>query len=338
MTTYLLIAVSALIVAAGATPLARRVAGRWGFVDRPGVRKVHHTTIPRLGGAAIYLAFIVALLAFGRLFYIRQIAGIFLGATLVSGLGLWDDRRSLMPWTKLAGQVLAAGILVLSGVQVQAAHHPVLNVLLTLVWVVGITNASNLLDNMDGLAAGSAATAATFFLLLAAMSGQYLVGMLAAGLLGACLGFLIYNVNPASVFMGDSGSLFLGFVLAAVGIKLRFPANVDFVTWMVPVLVLGLPIFDTTLVFVSRLRRGLNPLTTPGKDHTSHRLVALGYSQREAVLILCLISGACGVLATFVTQASVAEGYAVGGLVALAGLGALVWLELDPRTRVTRDR
>ena len=337
MTTYLLIAFCALVVAAGATPLARRSAPRWGFMDRPSARKVHLTTIPRLGGVAIYLGFIAALLLFGRLFYVRQLAGIFLGATLVSGLGLWDDRTGLAPWTKLVGQLLAAAILILSGVQVQAAHRPALDLLLTVVWVVGITNAMNLLDNMDGLSAGTAATAASFFLLLAAMSGQYLVGILAAGLLGACLGFLIYNVNPASIIMGDSGSLFLGFMLAAVGIKLRFPANVDFVTWMVPVLVLGLPIFDTTLVTISRLRRGLNPLTTPGKDHTSHRLVAYGYSQREAVLILCLAAGACGLLAVFVTQASIVEGYAVGGLAALAGLAALVWLEVDPRTRVKRE-
>ncbi|HOG47989.1 MAG TPA: MraY family glycosyltransferase [Anaerolineae bacterium] len=333
MTTYLLIAVSALVVAAGATPLARRAAGRLGFVDRPAARKLHSTAIPRLGGVAIYLAFIAALAAFGDRFYIRQLAGIFLGATLVSGLGLWDDRQSLAPLTKLAGQLAAAAILIASGVQVQALHQPALNVLVTVLWVVGITNAMNLLDNMDGLSAGVAATAATFFLLLAAMSRQYLVGMLAAGLLGACLGFLVYNVNPASIFMGDSGSLFLGFMLAAVGIKLRFPANVDFVTWMVPVLVLGVPIFDTTLVTVSRLRRRRNPLTTPGKDHTSHRLVALGYTQREAVLILCLISGACGLLATFVTQATTAEGYAVGALAALTGLVSLVWLE----SRVRRE-
>lgn len=337
MTTYLLIALSALVVAAGATPLARRVAARWGFVDQPSPRKLQRTAIPRLGGVAIYLAFVAALLLFGRLFYVRQLAGIFLGATVVSLLGLYDDRRALSPPVKLAGQLAAAGILVVSGVQVQAAHQPALDLLLTLLWVVGITNAMNLLDNMDGLSAGTAAIAATFFLLLAAMNGQYLVGILAAGLLGACLGFLFYNVNPASILMGDSGSLFLGFMLAAVGIKLRFPANVDFVTWMVPVLVLALPLFDTSLVIISRLRRGLNPLTTPGRDHTSHRLVALGYSQREAVLILCLASGACGLAGTFVTQATVVEGYAVGALVALAGLAALVWLEVDPRTRIRRE-
>jgi len=158
---------------------------------------------------------------------------------------------------------------------------------------------------------------------MAAMSGQYLVGALAAALLGACIGFLVYNVSPASIFMGDAGSLFLGFMLAAVGIKLRFPDNVVFVTWMVPVLVLGLPIFDTTLVFVSRLRRGLNPLTHPGKDHTSHRLVSSGMTPREAVLSLYLVSCALGVLAMYVTQASMVESYVVGGAVLAVALWRL---------------
>jgi UDP-GlcNAc:undecaprenyl-phosphate GlcNAc-1-phosphate transferase len=130
--------------------------------------------------------------------------------------------------------------------------------------------------------------------------------------------------------MGDSGSQFLGFTLAAIGIKLRFPDNSDFVTWMVPVLVMGLPIFDTTLVIVSRLRRKLNPATTPGQDHTSHRLVAAGMTHREAVLTLYVVSFVLGLLATFVTQASVVEGYIAGGLVVLAGLYALWRLERPP--------
>jgi UDP-GlcNAc:undecaprenyl-phosphate GlcNAc-1-phosphate transferase len=196
-----------------------------------------------------------------------------------------------------------------------------------MIWVVGITSALNLLDNMDGLSAGVATVASAFFLLLAAMSGQYLVGSLAAALLGACLGFLLYNFNPASIFMGDTGSLFIGFVLAAVGIKLRFPERMDIVTWMIPVLVLGVPIFDTTLVVVSRLRRGLNPATHPGKDHSSHRLVAMGLSQREAVMAICLICGTLGMLAVFLTQASIAEGYAIGAAVILAGLFGLWRLE-----------
>jgi UDP-GlcNAc:undecaprenyl-phosphate GlcNAc-1-phosphate transferase len=145
--------------------------------------------------------------------------------------------------------------------------------------------------------------------------------------LGACLGFLIYNFNPATIFMGDSGALFLGFTLAAVGIKLRFPGNVHFVTWMVPVLVMGLPIFDMTLVVFSRLRRGLNPMTTPGKDHVSHRLAKMTGSRREAVIICYLLSGVLGVIALFVTQASILEGYTVGLAVVIAGIWGIWRLE-----------
>ncbi len=198
---------------------------------------------------------------------------------------------------------------------------------------MGITNAFNLLDNMDGLSGGVAAIASAFFVLLAAMSGQYLVGALAAALLGASIGFLVYNVNPASIFMGDAGSLFLGFMLAAVGIKLRFPDNVTFVTWMIPVIVLGLPILDTTLVSLSRVRQRLNPLTTPGKDHVSHRLVNQGYTRREAVLTLYLVCSGLGVVAMYLTQATVIEGYAVGVALLLGAAYALYRLEQIPVDR-----
>ncbi|NLG29023.1 MAG: undecaprenyl/decaprenyl-phosphate alpha-N-acetylglucosaminyl 1-phosphate transferase, partial [Chloroflexi bacterium] len=226
MTRYLLIVVCAFALAAGLTPMARSAAFRLGWVAQPAPRKLHKRTMPLLGGAAIYIAFIAALTIVGDRFYVRQAVGILVGATLCSFLGLWDDRVSLPPWAKLLGQLLAALILILTGVQVQLWHLQALNVLVTLLWVLGITNAMNLLDNMDGLSGGVGAVASAFFLLLAAGSGQYLVGFLAAALLGACIGFLVYNVNPASIFMGDSGSLFLGYMLAAVGIKLRFPDNV----------------------------------------------------------------------------------------------------------------
>lgn len=326
-TTFMLIFASALVLAIGATPLARRAALRLGVLDQPNARKIHIDAIPLLGGVAIYGAFIVALLLFGDRFRLTELVGILVGASLVSFLGLWDDRRGLSPLLKLAGQFLAASVLVISGVTIGTFSWDWLNIALTLAWVVVITNALNLLDNMDGLSGGVAAVAAIFFLLLAAMNGQYLVGALSAALVGASLGFLIYNFNPASIFMGDAGSLFLGFMLAAVGIKLRFPDGVEIVTWMVPVLILGLPLFDTALVIVSRLRRHLNPLTTPGKDHVSHRLVAMGNTRREAVLICYLICAALGVVALFVTQAGIIEGYIVGGAVALVGLASLWKLE-----------
>ncbi len=327
MAPYMLILASALIIVVGSMPLVKWAAARWGFMDEPSARKVHARPTPRLGGAAIYLGCIAALLVFSDRFYVSQLVSILVGATLVSFLGVWDDRQGLRPLLKLIGQGLAAGILIASDIEVGFLHNPVLNLAATLLWVVGITNALNLLDNMDGLSGGVATVASIFFFLLAVMSGQYLVGSLAAALLGACLGFLYYNLNPASIFMGDTGSLFIGFVLAALGIKLRFPDNVDFVTWMIPLVVLGLPIFDTALVVISRLRRGRNPLTTPGKDHVSHRLVAMGATQREAVLLLYLAGCALGVVAMFLTQASVVEGYFVGGLLIISALYALWRLE-----------
>ncbi len=320
MSTYVLILASALLLAFGVTPLVQRAARRTGMVDKPSARKQHTVPTPLLGGVAIYLAVILALILLGDRFYVSQVAGIFLGATLMSFLGLWDDRRGVSPWVKLIGQFLAAGVLLLTDVRITFLPWQVLNIAATLVWVVLITNAMNLLDNMDGLSGGIAAIAALFFLLFAAMSKQYLVGALAAALVGACIGFLYYNFNPARIFMGDTGSLFLGFTLAAVAIKLRFPDNSPFVTWMVPALVLAVPLFDTSLVIVSRLRRGLNPLTTPGKDHLSHRLARFTGSPREAVLICYLLAFIAGVLATFVTQASIPEGYAVGVGVLFVGL------------------
>ena len=326
MANYMLIFASALILAIGVTPLARRLALRTGIIDRPNARKVHQVPTPLLGGVAIYSAFVLTLIMFGDREYVLQGVGILVGASLVSFCGLWDDRGRLHPLLKLLlGQPLAVIILILlSRVQVTLLPHPALNVLLTIVWVMGITSAFNLLDNMDGLSAGVAAIAAWFFLLLAVMSRQYLVAPLAAALLGASLGFLRYNFNPAQIFMGDSGALFLGFILAAIGLKLRFPASSPVVSWMIPVLVLGLPILDTSLVTISRLRRGLNPISTPGKDHVSHRLVRLGLSQREAVMALYLVAAALGGLALFVTQVTTVEAGLVGGAVLLAGAW-MVW-------------
>jgi len=326
MTPYLLMAASALMLAIGGTPVMRLVALRFGVIDRPAARKIHANPVPLLGGAAIYVAFIIVLLLFGDRRYIHEVVGIFLGATLVSLMGVVDDRWGLGSYVKLAGQLLAACILIYSGVQVRV-WGGWLDIAVTIGWVVGITNAMNLLDNMDGLSGGIAMIAAAFFTLLAALSNQYLVGALAAALAGACAGFLVYNWNPAHIFMGDTGSLFLGFLLAAVGIKLRFPSNSDTITWMIPLLVLAVPIFDTTLVFISRLRRGKNPLTTPGKDHISHRLAQLTGSRREAVLLCYLIAGAVGLSSIFITRATLIEATIVGGALLLIALYGIWWLE-----------
>ncbi len=330
ITAYTLIMLTALFLAWSATPLARRVARRTGMMDIPNARKVHTKATPLLGGVVIYLAFLGALLLFANKFYVSQVVGIFLGASLASFLGLWDDRFTISPYAKLVGQVLAALILVVSGVKVDLFHRLWLDGTLTVLWVVSLTNAMNLLDNMDGLSGGVALIASATFVLLAAGSGQYLVGALAAAMAGASLGFLVYNFNPASIFMGDSGSLFLGFMLAALGIKLRFPTNVYTVTWMIPPIVLGVPLFDTTLVVVSRLRRGLNPLSTPGKDHFSHRLVYLGYTKREAVLLIYLLSGALGEVALFITRAGAVESYFLGALLLIVAVWGIWRLEQVP--------
>ncbi len=329
MSIAMLVFAGALILAISSTPLARYLAPRLGLIDQPSARKVHQRPMPRAGGVVIVLVSLAVVLSVQDRLEFQQLIGIALGGAFVSLLGLWDDRWGMRPLVKLFGQFFAAGILIVTGVTVRLLPDAWMNVGVTALWIVGITNAFNLLDNMDGLSSGVAAIVAAFFTLLAAFSDQSYVGALSAAVLGATVGFLIYNFNPASIFMGDSGSLFLGFVLAAVGIKLRFPDNVTFVTWMAPVLALGVPLFDTTLVVVSRLRRGLNPLTTPGKDHTSHRLVSAGFTTREAVLIHYLAACAFGVLAIFVTQASVLEGYIVGGVAALLSLLALIRLEIQ---------
>jgi UDP-GlcNAc:undecaprenyl-phosphate GlcNAc-1-phosphate transferase len=180
---------------------------------------------------------------------------------------------------------------------------------------------------MDGLSSGVATVCSAFFLLLAAQSGQILVSALAAGLIGACIGFLRYNLNPATIFMGDTGSLFLGLILAVIGIKLRFPSNAILVTWMVPLCVLAFPIFDTTLVSISRLRRGKNPLTHGGKDHVSHRLVQLGLTRREAVLTCYLMAGFGGMVASYVARAGRFDAYLAVGLLVLIISAGIIFFE-----------
>ncbi|MBK9054926.1 MAG: undecaprenyl/decaprenyl-phosphate alpha-N-acetylglucosaminyl 1-phosphate transferase [Chloroflexi bacterium] len=329
MSSVILIFIIALAVTLVSTPFVRRLAIAIGFVDAPAQRKLHSTPMPLMGGVAIFgssiLALVLAVLRV-RPFQSPEVQGIFLACAVVALTGLIDDRVHLPPWAKFSGQIAGFAILVLFDVYVKLPIPLWLNYVITFVWVTGITNAINFLDNMDGLSAGVSGICAAFVMLLGALNGQILVSGLAAAVLGACLGFLRYNFKPAQIFMGDVGALFLGFLLAILGIQLRFPDNSNAVTWMVPVLIMGLPIFDTSLVVFSRLRRGISPLTA-GKDHTSHRLVDRGFSQREAVLTLYLMTGVFGMTAIFVTQANLGEGYFVGGAVAAAA--AYVLWRLD---------
>ena len=331
MRIFIFIFLAALTLTTLSTPMVRRLALWAGFVDTPSARKMHQTPTPLMGGLAIsagaLLAFVLLVSALPISFWVAPVLGTILACAVVVAVGLADDRLHLPAWAKLLGQFLAAAILVYVGVRVRLPVPEWQNVALTFIWLIGITNAMNFMDNMDGLSAGVSGVAAAFILLLASLNDQYLVAALAAGVLGACLGFLRYNFRPARIFMGDAGSMFLGFLLAVLALDLRFPDNANFVTWMVPVLILGLPILDTTLVIISRSRRRVNPLTTAGKDHLSHRLVAMGFSQGEAVLMLYLIAGAFGMTALFVTGASVVEGYAIALAVVLLGLLAIWRLE-----------
>jgi UDP-GlcNAc:undecaprenyl-phosphate GlcNAc-1-phosphate transferase len=324
---------TALALTAFSTPLVRRFSIWIGFVDVPASRKIHKEPMPLMGGVAIFGGAIIALLVLFSLlpksFNISapQVIGMLLASGVVALVGLVDDHLNLPAYAKLGGQMIGFLILYFFGIQVRLQLPDMLNLVITFLWLAGISNAINFLDNMDGLSAGVSGVAASFILLLAIFNGQYLVAALAAAILGACLGFLRYNFHPAKIFMGDAGALFLGFLLAVLGLQLRFPNNVNAVTWMVPVFILGLPIFDTTLVIISRLRRGVNPLTTAGKDHVSHRLVELGFSQREAVLILYLFTGAFGMIGLFVANANILEAYFVGATVAILALAAIWRLE-----------
>jgi UDP-GlcNAc:undecaprenyl-phosphate GlcNAc-1-phosphate transferase len=314
----------------GLTPLTRQIAQRVGLMDKPGVRKVHRAPIPLMGGLAIYGAFLLALLLFGNWpAHIIELGAIVVGATWLALIGLLDDRFDLSPWLKFPAQFAAAVLVIASGIRVDLFNNPPLDTLLTVIWIVGIINAINFLDNMDGLAAGVSAISALFIFVLAFSQEQELVSRLAAALCGSAIGFLIYNFNPASTFMGDMGSLVLGFVLAVIGIKLRFtqPFQTTAVSWMIPILVLGLPIFDTTLVVFTRLREGRSPFEG-GKDHTSHRLVAMGLSHRLAVINLYGTCILLGIAAIIVSQAPPRLAMIVGIGVAAIAVGTFIILEV----------
>jgi UDP-GlcNAc:undecaprenyl-phosphate GlcNAc-1-phosphate transferase len=302
----------------------RALALRFGMVDLPGPRKVHLSPIPLLGGLAMYGAVMIAVLFVFDGPARAQIEGILAAASLVAAVGILDDRGWLHHQVKLfLGMPLAAAILLFSGIHAQVFSTLVggrtgniLDGILTIAWVVGITASFSILDHMDGLCAGIAAIASVSFALVAYLHGQTLVATLAAALLGAATGFLRWNFKPAKIFMGDGGAMFLGFLLATLGLKLRLERADHLAGWLVPVLILGATIFDTTLVTISRARRGLLPFTTPGKDHAAHRLSNLGLGHRGSVISLYILgafSGAAAVLVSYLPS----RGAAVVGVIAL---------------------
>ncbi len=311
----------------GLTPLSRQIAMRLGVVDKPNQRKIHLDHKPLMGGLAIYVAFTLSLLLFSPPQHLVQLGAVLAGAAFLAFIGLLDDRYELGIKSKLVAQVAAAILVILSGVTINLFKTPWLDYPLTVLWIVTLTNAVNFLDNMDGLTAGLSAIAGAFFMGIAFTEGLTLVSSLAAAVLGSAVGFLVYNFNPASTFMGDMGALVLGFVLAVLGIKLEFADQPFSVTWMVPLLVLALPLFDICLVVVTRLSEGRSP-GQAGKDHTSHRLMSLGLSQRKTLIVLyasCLFFGTLGWL---VSAAPTPIAFAIGifGLALLALLFVLMFV------------
>ena len=338
-----IIALSASLVL---TVPVRALAIRVGMVDAPGPRKVHRKPIPLLGGLAIYAGVMLAILIVFDGTARAQSFGIVTGATLVAVVGFMDDRGLLHHQIKLfAAMPVAALILLASGVRANVFETLVggtagywLDAALTVIWVTGITASFSILDHMDGLCAGVAAMASIFFALLAYLNGQTVVAILAAATLGAAAGFLRWNFKPAKIFMGDGGAMFLGFLMATLALKLRFEHAANLAAWCAPVLVLGATIFDTTLVTISRSRRGLLPFTTPGKDHSAHRLANLGLGQRGAVLSLYLIGAACGSLAVLVSFLSNRKAALVAAMVLALMLLAVAGLERAPYERQKAKR
>lgn len=301
------------------TPLARRAALRLGLVDHPSPRKVHASAIPYLGGLAIIAGFCAALsliLAGHGLTPGPELPVIVGGALALALMGLWDDWKVVPGWIKVPVELSLGALLYLSGARVELFGFWPLDFVLTVAWVIGIANAVNYIDNMDGLSAGVVAIAGSFFTFLADAAGQGLIAGLSAAVAGSALGFLWYNRAPARIFMGDTGSLFLGFLLAGLGLELHFD-DLGGASFLVPVAIMAVPVADALLVSVSRTMRGLSPIH-PGKDHISHRLRASGFSSPSAVRLLWLATAVCGGLGLVIAWVEALAAYALmGGLVAV---------------------
>lgn len=324
---FMPIMIVSFVVALALTPVARRLARRFDVMDQPSSRKVHIKATPLMGGLAIYGGMILALLVFSPFRHEVEALAMAAGASWLALIGLWDDRQGMRPSLKLLGQILAAIVLVLAGISINVTRVPVIDGLLTIIFVTAITNAVNFLDNMDGLAAGLTGIAAGFFFILSVGEGQGFVASLAAAICGAAIGFLIFNFNPASIFMGDMGSMVMGFTLAALAIKLRFSTPLSIATWSVPLLVLGLPLFDITLVNFTRLREKRPPWQA-GKDHTSHRLVQMGLSARNAVLVLYVVCLVFGGLAVVVNRSAPELASLIVGITFVGVIAAFIGLEV----------
>ncbi|MBI4489149.1 MAG: hypothetical protein HY694_08685 [Deltaproteobacteria bacterium] len=299
-----------------AVPLIARVAARYGYVSHPRSDRWHTEPTPILGGVAVLLAFISSVALFGD--WNREVLVILVASSLLFLLGLADDLIYLNPQTKLVGQIVGASWLIFSGILFRMTTFEPLNIFLSFLWLIGITNAFNLLDNMDGLAAGIGLIVSLFLIFSICnlpQEGHWILPLLA--LVGALVGFLIYNFHPASIFMGDAGSLFIGFLLASIPLVVERGSSNIISALFVPVFIFSIPILDTTLVTLSRKLSG-RAISSGGKDHTSHRLVTLGLTERNAVLVLYSLSALAGGVGLLVEYFDVSLGLPIMVLVLLS--------------------
>ena len=307
--TSLFAFILALAISFACTPAVRMLAIKIKAVDVPkDNRRMHKVPIPRMGGLAIFAGFLVSVLFFVPLG--TEFRSILIGALILVVLGIIDDIVSLKPKTKFAGQIIAALIPALSGVSIHGIVNPfvpgqystlgIFSIPLTVIWIVGITNAVNFIDGLDGLACGVSAIATVTMFIIAVLFGETYIALMMAALAGACLGFLPYNMNPAKIFMGDTGSMFLGYILATVSIQglFKFYAVISFA---VPFILLGLPIFDTGFAIVRRLLKGQSPLQAD-RGHVHHRLIDLGFDQKQSVAILYAFSALMGLTAVILAR------------------------------------
>lgn len=315
MPDYIWAFLIALIVALVATPAVIVLAAKTGAMDAPDARKVHKGPMPRIGGLAIYVGFMAAIfcqLDFSELSpeVYNGVIGVLIGGTLIVIIGLIDDYKNLPAKVKLLGQIIAACVVVYFDVRIDFITDPFGDFLYleylaapaAVFWIVGLTNTVNLIDGLDGLAAGVATIASITILLVALQQDVLIVAMFTASLAGAALGFLRYNFNPAKIFMGDTGSMFLGFTLAGISVIGAVKCATT-IALIVPILALGVPIMDTTFAIIRRYRGGV-PIFKPDRGHLHHRLLDLGFTQKQAVLLMYVISALLGLSAVVLTEVS----------------------------------
>ena len=321
---------TAAIVAFITTPVVRTLAFRVGAVDVPrDNRRMHNHPIPRMGGLAIFFGFILSALIFVPLD--APLRGMLLGAVIIVILGIFDDIYALPALPKLLVQIAAASVAVLMGNQIEVLSNPnifssnpywnlgFLSIPISVFWIVGITNAVNLIDGLDGLACGVSTISSMTMLVISLAVADGPVAVIMAALAGGCIGFLPYNLNPAKIFMGDTGSTFLGFVLAVMSIQGLFKFY-TIISFAVPFLMLGLPIFDTCFAFIRRIAHGQSPMH-PDRSHVHHRLIDMGFNQKQAVAVLYIISAILGLCAVVLTTSG--ELKAMLLLLALCAAGAV---------------